>query len=812
MFTRCQRLAIAFLCACYGSVTAAAPPAVQQKLEQAVKQARSGQLQPAIRSLEKLYEQYPRSNKIAHDLLVIYQWAGLNNKAAELVPGISFDSAPDYSLEAAARVMRATRQSSEAIRLYRMLLKRQPESKQAVLGMALTHTDAGDFEQARQLLNAHALTMGQDIDFMAATAYLDRLSGHVLKALRLYQSILSRKPDHAEAIRSVYQCAAALGAFSAAKQVVEEHPELFTEQEKKRMAQGLAATHIRWGETPALDQALRYRDIDRALGLLDQANGGDDWSELKPNELTNPGAAYDALVALQSRKRSEETIELFKALLEGGRTIPDYALQSVAAAYLDEQETDQSLTLFQEIKERLADSFAVDHGLFYSLSDSERYRSAELVIDALAAREPEFVREFTNREFILNEKKLKADLLAAFVHAYADDLETAQNRVEQVVERAPNNYDIRVDMATLYRWRGWPLRASKELDLALAYLETAESTNARTQLGHALIDRRLSEPTRPLVTALAAQYPEESSVRKLRRRWQAHEDRELFMRWFRGESSGDQFGSSTWQLDTYLYNRRLADGSRFYIHDFQAFAELENNDIRNELLTLGYEWEKERLKLNVELGKGISGSDELVASAAVNWWLDDHWRVAAELQRNSRATPLKAINLDIESNSLDISAGYRWHELQSAGISLNGADFEDGNDRRAAAGFFRRRLVNGSHYKLTGEVGTSLSSNTGANRPYFNPDEDRTLYLQLENEWRVYRRYESSFHHRLYLTLGDYWQKSFGSGAIWTWRYEHDWQWAPRFRVLYGISRGRRLYDGDAEFENVFYGSLDWRF
>lgn len=816
---RCsKRFLFIYLVSLYSLLGWAGEVDLQSRIDAAVLHARQGEFKAAIAQMEKIRNQYPERQEVLQDLVVVYHWAGRYQEAAALIPLLEMDNAPNYTLEAVARVLRSTGKVSEAILVYRRLLARLPDSKQALLGLVLSYADAGEFNKAERLLADHANNHGDDLDYMSAQAYVVRKSGRALRALAMYQSILSRDPGHREAAEGVFLCAQSLGAFPAAKDIAERSPSILDRRQLDSLYQGLAATHIRWGETASLKQEERFQDIDRALRLLEQLKGDDEWNRLDFAVSLNRRLAFDGLVALQARKRHQEVVELFQALSDADVNIPAYALLSVATAYLDLEQPDTAFGLLVNAKDQGEDSFQLTGGLFYSLSDDERFADAQQLIDEVAKREPEFIPEFTNREFILNEKKLKADMLSAFIRAYADDLDSAQDKVERVLERAPHNHDIRADLGTLFRWRGWPERATDQFDLATSYMEAGEATNARVQLGHALIDRQIAGDAGSLVEQLTTAFPEEKSVQKLARRWLVYNEHELLMRFSRGESSGNQFGTRNWQLDTYLYNQRFgagagwAEGSRLYVHDYQAFADLETGDIRNELTTLGYEWVHDRVKVNAELGKGISGSDGVVASASVRWWLDDHWRLAGELQHNSRATPLKALREDIESDTADFSAQYRWSELQSAGVSAGIADFDDGNERNSLATFLKRRVHNSPGYKITAEVGASVSSNSLLNRPYFNPDQDRTVYLQMENEWRWYRRYERSFHHRLYLTLGNYWQKQFGAGSIWSWRYEHDWELGPRLRVLYGISRGRRLYDGNTEFEDFIYGTLNWHF
>jgi biofilm PGA synthesis protein PgaA len=84
--------------------------------------------------------------------------------------------------------------------------------------------------------------------------------------------------------------------------------------------------------------------------------------------------------------------------------------------------------------------------------------------------------------------------------------------------------------------------------------------------------------------------------------------------------------------------------------------------------------------------------------------------------------------------------------------------------------------------------------------------------LTLINEQRLWRRYDRSFVHRLFLTLGNYRQQDFGSGEVAAIRYEQEWSLDNRLGLRYGAQRGFHPYDGVREYANFYNLSLNWRF
>ncbi|HYJ17671.1 MAG TPA: hypothetical protein VEW72_00720, partial [Burkholderiales bacterium] len=139
-------------------------------------------------------------------------------------------------------------------------------------------------------------------------------------------------------------------------------------------------------------------------------------------------------------------------------------------------------------------------------------------------------------------------------------------------------------------------------------------------------------------------------------------------------------------------------------------------------------------------------------------------------------------------------------------------DFNDGNRRDILSASAFQRFITGPVFKLDGMLGLYTSQNSLGNAVYFNPQSDFGADLTLIGEQRLWRRYDRSFLHRLYLTLGTYEQKTFGSGEVAGIRYEHEWNLDDRFMILYGAQRSMHPYDGVREFMNYYNVALNWKF
>ena len=108
-----------------------------------------------------------------------------------------------------------------------------------------------------------------------------------------------------------------------------------------------------------------------------------------------------------------------------------------------------------------------------------------------------------------NEDRIRAEILVALADASIDQLVLAQTRLESLLSDAPNNSDLRHELANVYRSRGWLDGALFEYDQVLTMND--KLTYARVGKAHTQIDaqqfaavdetvkaaRRLGKPRAP---------------------------------------------------------------------------------------------------------------------------------------------------------------------------------------------------------------------------------------------------------------------------------------------------------------------------
>jgi len=261
-----------------------------------------------------------------------------------------------------------------------------------------------------------------------------------------------------------------------------------------------------------------------------------------------------------------------------------------------------------------------------------------------------------------------------------------------------------------------------------------------------------------------------------------------------------------------LYSQPIKQDWRAFLHQFDASATFPDGKGYRRRLGAGAEYRVRDLRLAAELSDSYDSDSELGVSLTGSWSLDDHWSLDAAVDSSSNDIPLQARLADVRGKSLRAGVTWRAHESRSFGASFQTLDFSDGNRRNIVTGSAFQRYVTGPVWKLDAAAALYASSNSVSNVNYFNPDEDFGLDLTLINEQRLWRRYDRSFVHRLFLTLGNYRQQDFGSGEVGAIRYEQEWSLDNRLGLRYGAQRSFHPYDGVREYANYYSLSLNWRF
>ena len=782
----------------------AVPDADRETQHQAVVQARIGELADSLARIEALRNKYPEDTSLLHDETVVLAWAEQDARVLDNARSIDVETAPVHVLSAVARSARNLHRFDMSVDWYTRAIRTGPGDLDAHLGLAMALADAGDHQAAVATLETLEQEDRALVDTLLTEAYINERSRKHLAALNAYDRILENDPRHRVALRGKALALRSLLLPQQALALNEDHPGILTEDEVVRLKTDQAALEVRLGlQMPDTPQE-RYAGTDRALARLDQH-----LETLGAHDDAMLATRFDRIVALRHRHRNQEAIEEFEQLQEAGETSPTYVMAAAAGAYLDQKRPEEAHEILTQALVQQPNSVELQLAIFYALVELERHDDAIALASVLLAEAPVWRHTPGSRVIKENPLRAQAEITSSLALAFADQLEPAQRRLEEMLALAPNNVDARHELAGVYRLRGWIDRSLFQYRQVLTV--APDHVSARAGYAHALQDRRHFAEAQGQLARLLNQSPQNPAVRRLRTRVEVDRRAVVEILARSGESTGQTFGSDQYELDGYLVSRPIRHRYRAFVHTHDSFAEFEEGDSRRKRIGLGVDMQFPDWLTRLELSRSREGSSQTGLRGIVERRLDDHWSVGGELDTRSNYAPLRGHRASVHGSLLGVNGRYSANESTGAEGTGRYLELSDGNEHFNMALSGRTRMVNRPVYKLDliGDVSASLNSMQDV--AYYSPVRAASFSIGADNRWRMYRRYDRSVTHRLAANVGRKSEKSFSPGTTGAVQYELIASLSNRFDVRFSVERNRSIYDGEAEYGTFFFGGVTGR-
>jgi tetratricopeptide (TPR) repeat protein len=272
---------------------------------------------------------------------------------------------------------------------------------------------------------------------------------------------------------------------------------------------------------------------------------------------------------------------------------------------------------------------------------------------------------------------------------------------------------------------------------------------------------------------------------------------------FRLATDSDDQGLNEWVGRT-EFSSYVAERTRIYGRYLVTRADrAEFNDGNLDRVGLGIRYRfNEQWSIDQELSADLQHSNRGGAATKITHELRDTWKfIASYTTFLEEDLPLRARANNVEASGWQGSAEYNsldfvWYWLST----VERYHFSDSNRRESfftTVGYAYSMLPQ-REQRVYLEWYQSRNSLEGA--PYFNPIRDSSPGIVHRTDFifnTPYKRHVDS----LYLFLGDYRQKDFGSHAKWSVKYEQDYDFDDARSFSWGIEFARNIYDGTREGE-----------
>ena len=616
--------------------------------------------------------------------------------------------------------------------------------------------------------------------------------------------LLEKNSADTAARKMAWRAAMRLGLFEQAAELAAP----LDTAEQRAMAGDQIALGIRYGiiDRNTLQGPSRFDRLDRAITETDTlaaqfiAGASPDTEDQR--------RLNDRLSALSMRRRSTDAISLYQALIQRNITVPLWAKKEVAGSYLELRQPQTAVALYQEVVAATPDDFDANLGLYYALVDAEQIDAATAHIDQYATRLP--IRRHLDGKY--NSERLSVDVTSDQARTYADRLKQAEARIDSRAMAIPFNSEVRQSSASLAMARGWPRLGHQRLQQVLA--SDPQNPSIHSDLSeNSLTLQDWSAARTELKTAQAID-PDHGGVKRATRSMSLHDRHELSVEsgFGRGQDSG-YLGNRDWSVESYLYSKPLAENWRAFAHNYTSSADFDNSKTTFTRTGAGAEWRHLDWRLTGEVNGGSSVKPGVTGTAT--WKPSDFWAVYASGESVTNQIPVRAVRDGVNASRLSLGADWRANESRKLASGIASTDFSDGNQRTALNLSWFERWSSGPKWMFETTLGADASHNTlqqGAS--YFNPRNDRSLWLTGAIENLLWRNYDYSLRQRLALTGGRYWQleKDFAPENMGAIEYGHRWELDRDLSLRYSIGRSLRPYDGVREGRNFGTLGLLWRF
>jgi biofilm PGA synthesis protein PgaA len=340
---------------------ASVPDAEQtERHQQAVELARNGDFEKSLTLLADLRTGEPGNLDLLYDETVILNWAGFDERALANAESIDISTAPDYVLESVGKAARNMGRYDDAIRWYGELLRRAPDNLDARLGLAFSHADAGNPEEAYRLLESIPGEDPTQLYLDLAEAYVHERAGRLVEALASYQRVVEYDPENAAALRGMALVLRDLLLPSDALALAKQHPGILDKSEIEQLEADVAAMAIREGAEAQQPVSATGESTGDVLARINSLLAD---PAIRPE--VRRRLEYDRIVALTDRGRTAEAIEAFEAL-DGDRSAqPVYVLVSASSAYLGERRPAEARRLLEHALQRAPGDLEIRFQLFW---------------------------------------------------------------------------------------------------------------------------------------------------------------------------------------------------------------------------------------------------------------------------------------------------------------------------------------------------------------------------------------------------------------------------------------------------------------
>jgi biofilm PGA synthesis protein PgaA len=618
--------------------------------------------------------------------------------------------------------------------------------------------------------------------------------------------------------RRVFALATSGGAVRALDEA-KARPDVFTPVDIASIEELNIRQQVRGGRAKvrAMTSSDRFDALDSAI------HEAEDFDKRLPNtpEYAEVRAALagDRTVAYAARGRMEDAVAAFETIPPNS-AISVEALTGVGDAYSYLQHADKAEQVFRRAQAqesaatpdtatlgyqygthtRLID---VREGLFYALTDQNKYAQAKQVLDDIHAALPPAAD--VHPWDVANDDYLRYYRLLAQYQIYVGQTSAGLAGLQRLEQQVPFSSEVRNAQADATLGMS-KTRTARDMYSA-TLTDHPDNIEALAGLGRSSLALGDYANARQINGAFDDTFPENGSVRAFKRDYDAYRAPVVTVE-VNGEHGNSVLADNEFSSDTTIYSPPIYDYWRIFSHTFFGYA---NTDIGNTSRTrtgVGGDYRNGPLTVTAEATRSMGGYGRTGGNGEVSYQFNDYLSASAGVDSDSNALPWKAYVAHLWGKTAQASLNFTDGDQRSASLSYAASRYSDSNFNQEIALSGTQRVFTTANQFINLSVNLSTGSNTISNPVYYAPGRDYTAELVAMHQWAIWRNGEKALVQRFYVTAGAYNERGFGTSGEFGARIEHAWTFSHDITLTYGIGVASHAYDGSRELSETAYATL----
>jgi biofilm PGA synthesis protein PgaA len=426
---------------------------------------------------------------------------------------------------------------------------------------------------------------------------------------------------------------------------------------------------------------------------------------------------------------------------------------------------------------------------YYSLVYSGNYTAAAKILDELDTITP--LRKKENGKTQDNWDKEEIAVIRAWHLLYQDCLPGAQDYVQNLLNRAPFNTNLRTALAHTYLWRGWNRKALKEFNI----INSINPDEISSGIGYcyALLANARNKKAIQLANKYSKKFPTHKEIRNLNKYLKLLNSRKISIEsGITKENPGIHNAYQSIKIE-----QPFAYKNKFFIETTLQEITQDKEKLNEKFGTVGFDFQINR---SLELYGSLTrqgNSSKLEYSGSITLIPNDFFSIAYIHNSHSLSLGPRTQVQGIFAKENSVNLTYRSSEQFSIETEASTYNMSDKNKQLSYTLVFDNALITKAYWKTFVRLENNLTTNSKTETEYFSPAYTSNVYItpRISHTWHKLNK--RIFSHTLTIGFGAQKQKDFEFQDVYYISYDQSYVFSDVLELLIETTYSLENYDGE---------------